>query len=163
VQYFTLFVWIQPGHFLPANREPNRNIGLFGFRLSVRFLVLHCSLFGFGFSFLLKPNRGTEQTEVHAADQKTGNTSIASRPQSLTAHSSTAHQDAKETPIPQLSAQRQRRSRSSRSLGRSPFPNPKSLRGGAGERPQQSAVAAGGRLEQVTASRRGEGRQEAEG
>ena len=48
----------------PNRTELNRNIGLFSFRLSVRFMVLHCSAFGFGFVFLLKPNRGTEQTEV---------------------------------------------------------------------------------------------------
>ena len=54
----------RPEHFLTANRtKPNRSVGFFGFRFAVQFLVLHCSVFGFG--FILKPNRLTEQTDVH--------------------------------------------------------------------------------------------------
>ena len=40
----------------PHRTEPNRSFGFFGFRFAVRFLVLHCSVFGFGFGFILKPN-----------------------------------------------------------------------------------------------------------
>ena len=46
----------------PNRTEPNRSVGFFGFWFVVRFLVLHCSVFGFGFGFILKPNRLTEQT-----------------------------------------------------------------------------------------------------
>ena len=80
----------------PNRTAPNRSVGFFGFRFAVRFLVLHCSVFGFGFGFILKPNRLTNKTDAHTR-------SVA--PQTARPQPTMAHQGIK--PSWRLSRQQQ--------------------------------------------------------
>ena len=73
--------WALFNHELTTNPiEPNwtaPNYGFFGFRLWVRFMVLHYLVFGFGFGFVLKPIRITEQTEAeHSSTQSFPNATL---------------------------------------------------------------------------------------
>ena len=154
------------GTFYPqtANRtEPNRTEPKYRF---VRFFVVG-SVYGFALFGVRLRLRFSSQTESRNRTNRSAccrpenwkhrNTSVesstvASRPQSLTAHSSTAHQDAKESrkpPSGHPAAQRVERQR------RSPqplIPNPKSSSGGrratgAGHgEPARRREAGGGRL-----------------
>jgi len=109
----------------PNRTEPSRSVGFFGFRFAARFLVLHCSVFGFGFGFILKPNRLTEQPMYNSVARKSRAHSRehtlrhSPDPSPAAHHGPSGHQAilANPTPHPAILS-RQQRARGSQAVSR---------------------------------------------